>query len=70
LNENVIGILISMEGIGCFMTSPKRYEKSVNCHMPKKICVGIETLMERDEKIQSEVVRELLELGLRAKGIA
>jgi len=51
------------------MPANKRYTKTVNCHLPGKVCAGIERIMHQDEKIQSEVVRELLELGLQAKGI-
>lgn len=51
------------------MPANKRYKKTVNCHLPDKVCAEIEHIMHQDEKIQSEVVRELLVLGLRARRI-
>jgi hypothetical protein len=51
------------------MPSPKRFAGAVNCHIPPEVRRGIEKVQSMEKKTQSEAVRELLAIGLKARGI-
>jgi hypothetical protein len=51
------------------MPPTKRYAGTVNCHIPDPVRRGIIEVARIEKRTQSEAVREILELGLQAKGI-
>ena len=51
------------------MPPTRRYAKTLNCCIPGGIKTGIENVARIEGKNQSEAVREILETGLRAKGV-
>lgn len=51
------------------MPATRRFAGSVNCYVPPEVRRGIEKVQSMERKTQSEAVREILALGLQAKGI-
>ena len=51
------------------MPPTKRYAGTLNCHVPGPIRKGIMEVARIEGMNQSEAVRSLLEIGLRAKGL-
>ena len=46
-----------------------RYAGTVNVHIPPEVRRGIAKIMKAEEKTKSEALRELLAIGLKARGI-
>jgi len=51
------------------MPPTKRFTGILNCCIPGHINGGLENVARAEKKTRSETVREILELGLQAKGI-
>jgi hypothetical protein len=51
------------------MPPTKRYAGTLNCHIPGPVRRGIMEVARLEGMNKSEAVRELLETGLRARGI-
>jgi hypothetical protein len=51
------------------MPPTKKYEGALSCNVPRKIKQGILKVCMMEDASQSDVARELLEIGLQAKGV-
>jgi len=51
------------------MPPKKRYAGTLNCHVPAPVKRGIMKMARIDGMNLSDAMRELLEIGLRAKGL-
>ncbi|MGD0953750.1 MAG: hypothetical protein ABR985_15405 [Methanotrichaceae archaeon] len=51
------------------MPPKPRYAGTLNCHVPAPIRKGVMKVAVLEGMNQSEAIRELLEVGLRTKGI-
>ena len=52
------------------MTAHKRFDGTINVHVPSGVKAGIVRWAEQHDQTRSEAIRDLLVEGLRAKGIA
>ena len=51
------------------MPPTKKYNGTLNCHVPEPVRRGILEVARRDGMNKSEAMRQLLETGLRVRGI-